>query len=114
MLEQPAKCHISQLLSTLGCQIVQSSDLIQTLRRQHTFLKESSVFADTAVLRDPVQVTVCQLSLSKRAEGDQTFFQNAGSSLKPVFFHCSVKNGIPVLVDHKGAFQILQDRCRLA
>ena len=114
MVEQPAKCHICKLFSSLRCQIVQSADLVQTLRCQCAFFQESSVFADTAVLRDSVQVAVCQLSLCKRAEGDEAFFQDAGGSLQAVLFHSSVKNGIPVLIDHKRAFQIFQDRCCLA
>ena len=81
MLEQPAKCHVCKFLASLCCQIVQSPDLVQTLRCQGAFFQESSVPADSAVLRNTVQVTVCQLSLSKRAESDQAFFQDAGSSL---------------------------------
>lgn len=78
MLKQPAKSHVCKLFTTLCSQIIEFTNLIQSVFIQSAFFKESSVCTDTTVFWDSVKITVCQLSLCKWAECDQTFLKFTG------------------------------------
>ena len=78
VLKQPAKSHVCKLFTTLCSQIIEFTNLIQSVFIQSAFFKESSVCTDTTVFWDSVKITVCQLSLCKWAECDQTFLKFTG------------------------------------
>ena len=90
--EEPAKGHICKLFATLCSQIIEFTDLIQSVFIQSAFFKESSVCTDTTVFWNSVKIAVCQLSLCKWTECDQTFLKFTGCFLETIFLYCSVKN----------------------
>ena len=91
---------------------VQGADLSQCLFRQRRFRQESSVSLYPAVLRDPMQIFICQKPLGQRAESDDSAAITDCRSLQAVFFYRAVKNGITVLINDKRAFQFIENRRR--
>ena len=85
VVEKPAKSHVGKLLPALCSKVVQLADLIQAVFIQSALFEESSICADTAVFRDSVKITVRELALGKRAEGDQALVQPACCFFQAIF-----------------------------
>ena len=72
-------------------------------------MEKTAVCPDTAVLRDTIQITVCQDALFQRLKGDDSFAVFSGSLFQAVLFDCPVKDIIGILVQNEGAAQILKN-----
>ena len=58
--EDPRQRHLSKGLAPVLRYLVQGADLFQPARAQSTLLEKPSIRPDPAVLRDPIQIAVCQ------------------------------------------------------
>ena len=65
-------------------------------------MEKTAVCPDTAVLRDTIQITVCQDALFQRLKGDDSFAVFSGSLFQAVLFDCPVKDIIGILFRTKG------------
>ena len=65
-MQQPCECHLRERLPAFGGQTVQVANLLQLCRGQGILLQEPPIVRDSAIGRNPVQISVGQQSLIER------------------------------------------------